>query len=631
MSNVTSLMRWVGDGFANFVSGVGTSKDKTSGWQFSPTHLTQTEIDNMYSSDWLARKIVDIPAEDMTREWRTWQADQAEELYALETKLHVRTKVRQALEWMRLYGGSAILIGDGGSNPMVPLDLERFKKDGIKYLHVFSRHDLSPGDVIVDFNDPDYGKPEWYMIRNGRGVEMKVHRSRFAFFYGAQVPTGSSSPHAGWGIPILQIVHQAIVNALAAAMNTSALTEEAKLDIIKIPDLHQILATPDGEQRLIKRFALANTLKSSINTLLLGADEEFIRNQISFGGLEPIVLMQFQVAAGAADIPVTRLLGMSPAGLNSTGESDLQNYYDMIASKQADVQEMMERLDEALIRHALGDMPDDVKYEWMPLWQMSEKDKAEIASKKADAVSKYLATGLFMDEEFRPAVADMIIEDGFLPTLDQHMLSDDEWAAKAEEEAAAQAEQMQQQLEASGAGGNAPAPAKGGGGLKLIQGGKTDAIMDAEPRTLYVHRKVKNAAAIVSWAKEQGFATTLPASDLHVTVCYSRKPIDWFSVWPSGDYLQEIKIGKGGARQMAVFGDAVVLLFASTDLIFRHEAFEHAGASWDHEEYQPHITITYDKGSVDIGSIEAYQGEIILGPEIFEEIDPTWETKIEEE
>lgn len=158
-------------------------------------------------------------------------------------------------------------------------------------------------------------------------------------------------------------------------------------------------------------------------------------------------------------------------------------------------------------------------------------------------------------------------------------------------------------------------------------------IDDAKPRTLYVHRKVLNAADIVAWAKAQGFDATLPAADMHVTIAFSRTPVDWMKAgadW-AGDENGKIKVVPGGARIIEKFdGGAVVLLFNSSQLAYRHECIKEAGASWDWPEYQPHITITYNAGDVDLSKVEPYRGAIELGPEVFEELDTEWREKINE-
>lgn len=142
-------------------------------------------------------------------------------------------------------------------------------------------------------------------------------------------------------------------------------------------------------------------------------------------------------------------------------------------------------------------------------------------------------------------------------------------------------------------------------------------VGDATPRTLYVRRDVKNGADIIRWAKEQGFKEPVLATDLHVTVAYSRAPVDWMKMGSS--WQDEVKITKSGPRLIEKFGDATVLLVSSDELRWRHEAMREAGATWDFPDYQPHITISYEGEPPE--NVEPYQGEIILGPEIFEGID----------
>jgi hypothetical protein len=217
--------------------------------------------------------------------------------------------------------------------------------------------------------------------------------------------------------------------------------------------------------------------------LLLGGEEKFDRKQISFAGLPELMNAHLQIAAGAAGIPLTVLIGQSPAGLNATGESDTRLFYDAVKEFQTtDLQEALGPLDEALVRSTLGSMPEEVVYEWDPLWQLSDSEKATNGKTKIEAISTLNATGLFAPEELRPAVADMLIDDGFLPTLDQHMLDEAEMAQRIEEQAQAEQEALQQALAAGGggppeAGGGGPPDTAGGaqkGNLKAIQGGRTD-------------------------------------------------------------------------------------------------------------------------------------------------------------
>lgn len=155
-------------------------------------------------------------------------------------------------------------------------------------------------------------------------------------------------------------------------------------------------------------------------------------------------------------------------------------------------------------------------------------------------------------------------------------------------------------------------------------------VTKALPQTLYVRRDVLNADEIRAWAKSQGLNATLPADDMHVTIAYSKTPVDWMKMGTSPDV---VAVMPGGMRFLELFGEeknALVLGFTSKDLSDRHAFMCDQGASWDWPDYQPHITITYHTADVDVKQMQAYPGLIILGPEVFERIEENWQDKIEE-
>ena len=147
-----------------------------------------------------------------------------------------------------------------------------------------------------------------------------------------------------------------------------------------------------------------------------------------------------------------------------------------------------------------------------------------------------------------------------------------------------------------------------------------------DPSTLYVHRPLVNGANIVAWAKGQGFPTTLPEDDLHVTVAFSRAPL----LWPAAE-LDQLLVPVGADRTVVAFdGGAVVLRFASAELARRWAEFRALGASWDHPDYQPHITISFDASGVDLEKVAPYQGSILLGPERMDEVKEDWKDNVME-
>lgn len=148
---------------------------------------------------------------------------------------------------------------------------------------------------------------------------------------------------------------------------------------------------------------------------------------------------------------------------------------------------------------------------------------------------------------------------------------------------------------------------------------------DPQSRSLYVHRPLSNANDLVQWAAKQGFPSTLAADDFHVTICYSKAPVVW------SDTAQQVTslTVEGGERRVHRFGDAVVLLFESPDLQARHQEFLDIGARWDHDQYRPHVTLTYDP-DFNIEGVEPYQGPLVFNAEVFGPVKDNWADDIEE-
>ena len=155
-----------------------------------------------------------------------------------------------------------------------------------------------------------------------------------------------------------------------------------------------------------------------------------------------------------------------------------------------------------------------------------------------------------------------------------------------------------------------------------------------DPRTLYVYRPLLNPEDVIAWAREQGFASTLAAEDLHVTITYSKTPVNWMLMggfWGWGPDTAQHLVPPGGPRLVEQLGDnAVAIVFTSGHLEQRHKEMRAAGTSWDYSSYLPHVTISYDPGDIDLAKVTPYRGELRFGPEVFEELDPDWQANVQE-
>lgn len=424
------------DSLRNLVSGLGTSKDPTTASRYCLELLDRNQLESAYRANWVARRVVDAIPEDCTREWREWQAaqDQIEKIEAVEKKFELQKKLRLALIRARLYGGAALVMGvDGGGEVYEPLDFDALGEDCLRFVVVLNRYELSAGPRIYDAESPWYTRPEYYQISTPMtgvvepGVRdigvTKIHPSRVIEFSGNELPDWRLAPlGGGWGDSVLQTLDETLKDFGLTVGGIANMVNDAKVDVIKIPDLASKLSTNATTQKLFERFQYANIGKSTLNALLIDSAEEWERVTTTFSGLADILREYMTLASGGSGIPVSRLMGSSPGkGLSTTGggESDLRNYYDDCSSKQkTQIGPALAPLDNVVQITALGSLDPHVHYTWTPLYQPDPKQVADIAFSKAQATNLDVQMGLINEDALRRARINQLIEDGTYPGLD---------------------------------------------------------------------------------------------------------------------------------------------------------------------------------------------------------------------
>lgn len=410
------------DGITSLVANLGTERDKSTSVYYTQPVQDEEQLRAAYRTSWLANKIVDIPAFDSFRRWRSWQASDAhvELLEAEEKRLDIKAKLLKTETLARLYGGAALYfdLGDESAKPAPA----KIAKGGIRFVTVMTHRHLAPGDIDLDPLSPTFGLPLWYAIVGATAGEVRIHPSRLVLRYGGnRLDAGLWGISDGiWGDSVLYPLLQAVQQFDATTANIASLVFESKVDVISVKGLMSMVGDPMQESRLLDRYRLAATAKGNNGMLLLDGDtEEYTQKSASFASLPDIMDRFAQNAAGGADIPMTRLFGKSPGGMNSTGESDLRNYYDRISANQAlSITPSMQVLDELLIQSAIGSRPKEVHYIWSSLWQIGETERAEIGNKNANTVKAMLETGLIADEALAEGLIGMMVEASVMPGLE---------------------------------------------------------------------------------------------------------------------------------------------------------------------------------------------------------------------
>ncbi|MFN3474073.1 MAG: anti-CBASS protein Acb1 family protein [Blastomonas sp.] len=620
------------DRLSNALTGTGTRRDARTANAYVGVPMNQAQIAAAYSGSPLMRKIVQIPAMDMVREWREWKLDakQLSVVEAEEKRLALRQKVRQ-VEVLRGMGGGAFILGLPG-NPSEPAPAS-IGRGQLAYVNIVSRWHLSFSAYQDDARLPGYGEPAMWTM-SGLSGNQTIHPSRVIPFRADTTAALAMISYTGhdafWGESTVQQVLDAVMDSDSARASFAALMHKARTLRIGIPRLMELASTQTGTDSLNARMAILATAESLHNAFIYDAGdgekggEKIDDSSYSFAGAKDILNSYAEFVAAVSDIPSTRLLGRSPEGMQSSGQSQQTDWNKKIkAMQELDLSPCLERLDRYLLQSAIGSVPAGQWYEWAPLDMPDQKADSERVKLEAETIQLIQNTGTIPERAMAQAVQSWAINEGMWPELENALtpLSDDERYGLA----ASEFDNEESEVIEVSAGGGEP---------RTIPARR--AANDAAPRPLYVHRKLLNSADVIAWAKSQGIATTINGSDMHVTIAFSRQAIDWLKV-EANDWNEEkdgsLIIGPGGPRlveRLGKDGEAVVLLFGSSRLAWRHEQIRNAGASWDWPEFQPHVTISYDAPEIDVDAIEPYRGELRFGPEIFEPLDDDWKAKVKE-
>ena len=388
-----------GDSFQNFMTrtgvGAGSANDGAK-YGFNPVSRNRVQLEFAYRSSWVVGQVVDTVAEDMTREGVEIQSDmEPDELQRLEKesgRLGVWPQLCEVVKWSRLYGGAIGVLMIDGHDLKTPLRMESVSKGQFRGVMPLDRWMVQPSlqDLVTDFG-PELGKPRFYdVLPDASGLMgMRIHHSRVVRLDGIELPYWQRISENGWGQSVVERLWDRLVPFDSATAGAAQLVYKAHLRTIKIKGLRELISVGgkafDG---LVANIDMIRRYQSNEGLTLLDAEDEFQTESYTFTGLDNVLLQFGQQISGATGIPLVRLFGQSPAGLNATGESDLRNYYDNVrAQQESRLRAGVERIYGLLYRSVFGkEPPDDWEIEFSSLWQMTDEQKATVTNQRSASV-----------------------------------------------------------------------------------------------------------------------------------------------------------------------------------------------------------------------------------------------------
>lgn len=422
MGKVLHYLRDGMNGLVNRMTGTGTARDPNSHNSYIFSKPGNAQLEAIYRSNWIARKIVDIPIEDTLRQGWSWTAedDIITQIEAEEKRLNIHAILRQSLTRDAIYGGSAFVMGTADADISTELRVERLGKGSLKYLTPFHAEDLHIESLS---REPDsLGQPTMFVFKKEGGADLRIHPSRVITFCNRPIekPLSRMTWEDYWGDSRLANILSDIAGASTALTGGSRLMGELAIWVFKVNGMAEMLSTTGGEESVQKLLTLTTTLKSSLNSIAVDAEDDVSLETANTAGIGDTIRAFMQNVAGAADIPYTRFMSASPDGMNATGASDFRNYYDrLVGNRTARIDPQLEKFDQVFLRSTLGRFDDQIYRSWKNLWQLNEVEQTELDGKKINIFGIMLDKGLVHDHVIETVLKTMMIESPTFPGAEE--------------------------------------------------------------------------------------------------------------------------------------------------------------------------------------------------------------------
>jgi len=395
------------DSFQNLPAnlGIGTNNLMTgSRYALNPITRVRLDLELRYRGSWIAAAAVDLPAEDMTRSGISLTnipCELADELQEEMIELNIWGTLCEALKWSRLFGGSLLYIMIDGQDPSTPLNMDSIDVGQFKGLMSLDRWQVSPSvsDVVVELG-PNFGLPRYYDILASKVLSntvTRVHHSRMIRFIGIDLPFQQRITEMGWGESVLERLDDRLVAFDSGTMGASQMLYKAHLRTLKVGGLRQLTASGGQALKGLKeQLAFMRIAQSNEGLTVLDATDEFDTYQYNFAGLRDILLTLAEQISGSLQIPMVRLFGQEPGGLSSDGDSALHTYYDNLSKQQElRLRRPIAKIIDLTCRTLTGEgLPKGSRFHFNSLWQMTETERADVASKDTSTIIAALTAQL---------------------------------------------------------------------------------------------------------------------------------------------------------------------------------------------------------------------------------------------
>lgn len=401
------LDRYVADSFQNFAAKVGIGTDNLStdnNYGFNPISRVRTLIEWMYRGSWVCGVGVDCVADDMTREGieiqSTLDPKQLERINFMMRRMQIWQSLNQVAKWSRLYGGALGAIVIDGQKLSEPLRIETVKPGQFKGIITLDQWMVTPDlSSSISQPGPEFGNPAFYTIDaqspNMPLKRQRVHWTRCIRMEGVELPYWQKVSENMWGISVLERLYDRLTAFDSTTQGAAQLAFKAHLRTWNVENLREIIASGGKAfDALTQNIAMVRRYQSNEGITLIDGKDKFETHSYTFTGMADVLNALGDQISGALQVPLTRLFGQSPGGLNSDGDSAMRTYEDNILRQQE--RWFRRPLDIILPLVALNarvELGTGWEYEFKSLRQLTDEQKAKVTSDTVAAIVAADGTG----------------------------------------------------------------------------------------------------------------------------------------------------------------------------------------------------------------------------------------------
>lgn len=377
---------------------IGSEYSGFRGYPILATMSQQVEYANMHT----------VMADEMTRNWievkSTKEGDTDIDLMedALE-KYDVKRLIHEAVKQDSMFGVAHIYIDVGVNQDDIELgkplflDPRKIPKGSLKGLRVVDPTWIYPAMYNTRWPlAPDFYKPQAWFV-----MGQTVHESRFIDIISRPVPDILKPSYNFGGLSLTQLMEDYVCDWREAKKNVIKIIKTLRMRALKT-DMEERLAEPGQFDKRIKMFT---KYQDNFGIWALDTQEDLLHQQTSLSELSNLLSNYQDQMCIPARVTNLKLLGNAPAGLNASGEGELETWHETISGMQErDIRRALESIFKIIQLSEFGKIKEDIFFEFRPLDEVSEEDRANTNKTRVETIVAASDGMLVSSEEARDAL-----------------------------------------------------------------------------------------------------------------------------------------------------------------------------------------------------------------------------------